>query len=162
MEIKKANIKFKSKPTIIKKIEEIILHCSATKEGRDYSPLDVHRWHLDRGWIGCGYNFIITRDGTIWECRPENSIGAHCTGHNTKSIGICYIGGLDEKGNPKDTRTTEQKKSLLELVRYLMEKYNLTTDKIHCHNEYANKACPCFKIFDFRNEYWYWVSDFDL
>lgn len=167
MEIKKANLKFKNKLTPRKKTEEIVLHCSATPEGKDFKPADIHRWHLERNWAGAGYHFLITRDGTIWECRPENTIGAHCTGHNTKSIGVCYVGGMDaDNKRPKDTRTTEQHKALLELMKYLMEKYNLTTDKIHCHNELCPpnkpKACPSFSIFDFRNELYSYLSDFDL
>ena len=162
MEIHKANIKFKSKPTKRSKTHYIILHCSATPEGRDYTPEQVHQWHLQRGWIGCGYNFIISRDGTIWECRPMDTTGAHCTGYNSKSVGICYIGGMDaDNKHPKDTRTVEQKKSLLELVQYLMDKYNITLDKVHCHNEFANKACPSFKIYDFRNEYMKWITSKD-
>lgn len=159
MEIKKTNLKFKHTPSVRRKTNQIILHCSATPEGKDFTPEQVHRWHLERGFIGCGYNFIIERDGTILECRPENCVGAHCTNHNSFSVGICYIGGMDENNkNPRDTRTVEQKESMYQLVQYLLEKYHLTLMDVHCHREFANKQCPCFDINDFRNEYLKWVQ----
>lgn len=125
-------------------ISEIIIHCSATVEGKDFSVKDIDRWHKQRGFKMVGYHFIIRLDGTIEQGRPLEMIGAHCTGHNAHSIGICYIGGLDKSGKPKDTRTQVQKDVLWSLVKSLQKKYPLAT--IHGHNEFANKACPCFKI----------------
>ena len=139
----------KSKRTI----NEIILHCSATPEGKDYSVDTIKKWHLQRGFSDIGYHYVIYRDGSIHNGRDVNISGAHCTNHNSKSIGVCYIGGLDSTGkNAKDTRTEEQKKSLVSLVKQLMSIYKLSISNVHCHNEYANKACPSFKINDFRNE----------
>ena len=135
------------------KVKEIILHCSATKEGKDFSLKDIERWHKERGFRKIGYHYVIDRDGTIEKGRKENEMGSHCFGHNNDSIGICYIGGLDTKGKPKDTRTTEQKKSLMELVVDIMSRYNLTIQDVHCHNEYANKECPCFTIDSFRQDF---------
>ena len=134
-------------------INEIILHCSATPEGKDYSVDTIRKWHLQRGFSNIGYHYVIYRDGSIHSGRDVNISGAHCTNHNSKSIGICYIGGLDFTGkNAKDTRTEEQKKSLVNLVKQLMSIYKLSISNVHCHNEYANKACPSFKINDFRKE----------
>ena len=134
-------------------INEIILHCSATPEGKDYSVDTIRKWHLQRGFSNIGYHYVIYRDGSIHSGRDVNISGAHCTNHNSKSIGVCYIGGLDFTGkNAKDTRTEEQKKSLVNLVKQLMSIYKLSTSNVHCHNEYANKACPSFKINDFRKE----------
>lgn len=134
-------------------INEIILHCSATPEGKDYSVDTIRKWHLQRGFSDIGYHYVIYRDGTIHSGRDVNISGAHCTNHNSKSIGVCYIGGLDFTGkNAKDTRTEEQKKSLVNLVKQLMSIYKLSISNVHCHNEYANKACPSFKINDFRKE----------
>lgn len=139
----------KSKRTI----NEIILHCSATPEGKDYSVDTIRKWHLERGFSDIGYHYVIYRDGSINIGRDVNISGAHCTNHNSKSIGICYIGGLDSSGKKaKDTRTNAQKKSLVKLVKQLMGIYNLGASNIHCHNEYANKACPSFSINDFRKE----------
>lgn len=134
------------------KISEIILHCSATKEGKEFSIKDIDKWHRDRGFKKVGYHYVIKLDGTIEKGREENEIGAHCTNHNNKSIGICYIGGLDDNGKPKDTRTQLQKDSLNNLVKDLMKKYGLKLEDVHGHYEFANKACPCFKIESFRKE----------
>lgn len=134
-------------------IKEIILHCSATPEGKDYDVATIKKWHLQRGFSDIGYHYVIYRDGSIHNGRDVNISGAHCTNHNSKSIGVCYIGGLDSTGkNAKDTRTEEQKKSLVSLVKQLMSIYKLSASNVHCHNEYANKACPSFKINDFRKE----------
>lgn len=128
----------------MRNIKEIIIHCTATKEGRDFDVNDVRRWHLDRGYQDVGYHYVVKLDGTIQVGRPEDCVGAHCAGKNRQSIGICYVGGLDEKGNPKDTRTDEQKNSLRELVKQLRSKYGNVM--VYGHNEFSNKACPCFDV----------------
>lgn len=129
----------KSKRTI----NEIIVHCSATVEGKDYTTADIKKWHLARGFSDIGYHYVIYRDGSIHAGRNVNIGGAHCTGHNSHSIGVCYIGGLDKNLKPKDTRTDAQKDALLKLLKQLKQLYPKAT--IHGHYEYANKACPCFK-----------------
>lgn len=129
-------------------IKKIIVHCSATKEGKAFTANDITRWHKDRGFATIGYHYVVLLDGTIQQGRAEMVMGAHCKGYNANSIGICYIGGLDENGNSKDTRTPEQKKSLLELLKRLKKDYPNAT--IHGHREFANKDCPCF---DAKNEY---------
>ena len=125
-------------------INEIIIHCSATKAGQDFDVKDIDRWHKERGWKGVGYHYVIKLDGTIQEGRPLDQTGAHCTGHNKKSIGICYIGGLDKSGKPKDTRTVAQKESLRLLVNQLLEMF--PGSKVYGHREFANKECPCFDV----------------
>lgn len=130
-------------------INEIIVHCSATPEGKDFTVSDIKKCHLERGFSDIGYHYIIYRDGTINKGRDKSKIGAHCTGHNSHSIGVCYIGGCAVDGKtPKDTRTEQQKISLLSLLRELKKKYPKAT--IYSHREFANKACPSF---DATNEY---------
>ena len=130
-------------------IKEIIVHCSATPEGKDFTVEQIKQSHLQRGFSDIGYHWVIYRDGTIHSGRPESIIGAHCTGHNTISIGVCYIGGCAVDGKtPKDTRTEQQKISLLSLLRELKKKYPKAT--IYSHRNFANKACPSF---DATNEY---------
>ncbi len=132
-----------SKPTS-RRIDKIILHCTATKEGKDYSVEHVRKWDVnDRNFADIGYHFLIRLDGTVEEGRPLDKIGAHCTGQNAHSIGIVYAGGLDSEGSPMDTRTPSQRNAMRSLVDYLKKKYNAS---VHCHNEFANKACPSFKI----------------
>ena len=126
-------------------INEIIIHCSATPEGRDYTVADIDRWHRARGWRGIGYHYVIYRDGSVHAGRPVEQIGAHCTGHNANSIGICYIGGVSADGKtPKDTRTPAQRIALRELVEELRAKYPGAT--VHGHREFAPKACPSFDV----------------
>ena len=132
----------------MRKVDEIILHCSATKEGQNFKAKDIDAWHKQRGFKGIGYHYVIDLDGTVETGRPEYEIGAHCLNHNARSIGICYIGGLDTTGKAKDTRTPQQKAALVKLVADLKLKYPNVT--VHGHNEFANKACPCFTV---KNEF---------
>ena len=130
-------------------IKELIVHCSATPEGKDYSVDTIRQWHLQRGFSDIGYHYVIYLDGSINKGRDESKVGAHCEGHNTNSIGVCYVGGLTADGTkPKDTRTEAQKKSLISLLKEL--KYKYPQAKIYPHYKYANKACPCF---DAEKEY---------
>ena len=144
-----------------KKISKIILHCSATPEGKDYTVEDIDTWHKQRGFSCIGYNYVIYRDGTIHMGRRENQVGAHCTGQNTQSIGICYIGGCANKKSlpAKDTRTSEQKSSLLWLVTHLLRKYNLRISDVYAHYQFANKECPSFKISEFRDDLKQYMKD---
>ena len=129
-------------------IDEIIIHCTATAEGRDVSVEEITRWHKEQGYAAIGYHYVVSLDGKVYPGRGEHRIGAHCLGHNASSIGVVYVGGLTKSGKPKDTRTPAQKKALLSLLRELREKYPKAS--IHGHNEYSNKACPCFDAY---NEY---------
>lgn len=142
----------------MRNVNEIILHCSATVEENDIGIETIRKWHINRGFNDIGYHYVIYIDGSVHEGRKEDKIGAHCTGRNKNSIGICYIGGLDKEKKPKDTRTEEQKISMYQLVDEILDKYKLTVDNVHCHYEYANKACPSFKIEDFREEFQNWKS----
>lgn len=130
-------------------INKIIVHCSATPEGKDYTVDQIRQWHLARGFNDIGYHYVIYRDGSIHRGRAEHLVGAHTTGYNANSIGICYIGGVAADGKtPKDTRTKEQKEALVKLLKELKSKYIVAT--IHGHREFANKACPSF---DAKSEY---------
>lgn len=131
-------------------IDKIIIHCSATREGEDVSVDTIRRWHVEgRGWSDIGYHFVVGINGDLHYGRPLERIGAHVKGQNSKSIGICYIGGVEKDGKtPKDTRTCEQKETLVDLLMLLKRLHPDAT--IHGHREFANKACPCF---DARKEY---------
>ena len=130
-------------------IKKIIVHCADTPDGRDDKAADIKRWHTEeRGWSDIGYHYVVDLDGTIEPGRPIEKAGAHCTGHNADSIGVCYIGGCDKKMQPKDTRTDAQKTSLLLLLKYLVAKYPGVT--IYGHRDFANKSCPSF---DAKKEY---------
>lgn len=120
----------------------LIIHCSAVMPSQTSSIEQITEWHVAKGWNGPAYHYNIRRNGDIEIGRPENVVGAHCLNYNRNSIGICYEGGLDEKGKPADTRTPEQKKVMLNLLIELKKKYPNAV--IASHNEFSNKACPCF------------------
>ena len=131
-------------------INKIIIHCAATPDGKDYTVEQIRQWHTSpkpkgNGWKDIGYHFVIYRDGSVHPGRPIEQIGAHTSGYNANSIGICYIGGCAKDGKtPKDTRTTEQKAALVKLVTELRRRF--PNASVHGHNEFANKACPSFNV----------------
>lgn len=129
----------------MRKIDKIIIHCTATPEGRDCTVADISRWHRERGFSEIGYHYVIYRDGSIHAGRDVSKAGAHCKGQNARSIGVCYVGGMDAAGKQaKDTRTPEQKAALRGLVAKLKAEYPGAA--VHGHNEFAAKACPCFNV----------------
>jgi len=133
----------------MRKINKIIVHCTATREGRDFDVKDIDRWHRQKGWKCCGYHYVVKLDGTIQAGRDLSVIGAHCVGQNRNSIGIVYVGGLSADGKTsKDTRTAAQKASLRRLIKMLKKQFPDVT--VHGHGEFAKKDCPCF---DVKKEY---------
>ena len=147
------------------KIDAIVIHCSATRAGQDVRAADIDKWHKERGFKEIGYHFVVDLDGTVETGRELPKAGAHCntsgtsgTNYNKHSIGVCYIGGLDENGEPADTRTPEQKQALAELVYKLMDEYPIVEvighrdaspdkngDGVISRNEWI-KQCPCFDV----------------
>lgn len=122
----------------------IVIHCSAVKPTQHSSARDIDLWHRARGYhYGIGYHYVIRRDGSTETGRSEWMVGAHVKNHNRHSIGICYEGGLDAQGNPCDTRTPEQKATLLRLLRELRQRYPRALIVGH-RDLNPEKACPCF------------------
>lgn len=138
-------------------IEKIAIHCTATPLGRDLGAHDIDNMHINR-WganSGCGYHYIIKIDGTIEKGRWADNPGAHVKGYNQKSIGIAYIGGVDNKLNSvEDAATPQQMESLSTLVNLLAEKYSLAPDDILGHREFPDvyKACPCLTMDRIRRD----------
>lgn len=146
-------------------IDTIIVHCTATPEGRKETVDSIRLMHKQKGWSDIGYHYLVYLDGSTHAGRNVNLIGAHCEGHNAHSIGVCYVGGYegtknakgqivpkkDKWGNPitKDTRTDEQKKSLVNLLKNLRKLYPKA--KIYGHRDFnSGKSCPSF---DAKKEY---------
>ena len=154
-------------------VTEIIVHCTATPEGRECSVPEVADWHRQRGFETIGYHYLVHLDGRISQGRPLSEKGAHCLGHNARSIGIAYVGGCAKDcKTPKDTRTTDQKIALRLLIdniqhgrlpipvsngSYICDSYttpvrvgiyyNLNQLTIKGHNDYdKSKSCPSFNI----------------
>ena len=128
----------------MRKIDKIIVHCTATREGLKYNVEDVRRWHVQgNGWKDIGYHYLIGIDGECWKGRDESVVGAHVSGFNKYSIGVCYVGGLDVTGKPKDTRTQKQKQTMYFLLKELKSRYPNAVILGH-HDLFNGKACPCF------------------
>lgn len=138
---------------VMRMINDIIIHCSATRPKVDVGAKEIRQWHTQpepygRGWRDIGYHYVIRLDGTIERGRPISRAGAHCVGHNAHSIGICYVGGLDDAGEAADTRTPAQKSALIKLIYNLITVYRCD---VHSHHDYnSSKPCPCF---DAHEEY---------
>ena len=128
----------------MREITRAIIHCSATNPEQDFDAKDIDKWHKARGWSGIGYHYVIKLDGTLERGRDINKTGAHAFGYNKKSIGICYIGGVDMEGNPADTRTDAQKKTLKILIGMINGRFPKAT--IHGHSEFSKKDCPSFCV----------------
>jgi len=152
-----------------RRIKYIVVHCTATKEGQDVTVDELRKLHKDKGWSDIGYHYVIYRDGTIVPGRDVDIAGAHVAGFNSNSIGVVYVGGLEN--NPhvpytmlkaKDTRTEEQKASLLSLLMDLKQLYpdaficghrDMSPDKNHngiVEPQEWVKQCPSF---DAKAEY---------
>ena len=125
-----------------REVNLLVVHCTATRCNKDFPVSSLRASHKARGFADIGY---LTRDGETHPCRPVHQIGAHATGWNDKSIGICYEGGLDENGCIADTRTYAQKCALLDLLRQLKTDYPEAAILGHYQlSENVRKACPCF------------------
>jgi N-acetylmuramoyl-L-alanine amidase len=128
----------------VRKLDRIILHCTATPEGRHVSVDTIRSWHRKRGWSDIGYHYVIYLDGSVHAGRDVAKVGAHVVGHNADTIGVVYVGGCDAKMKAKDTMNAAQETAFVNLVKHLRDQYGPLT--LHGHNEYAAKACPSFNV----------------
>ena len=129
-------------------INEIIIHCTATKAGTDIGVKEIRRYHKNvKGWSDIGYHYLVRLDGTVERGRYISQPGAHCLHHNAHSIGIAYVGGLDASGQPADTRTEAQRKALIQIIAKNVSMFHCP---VYGHRDFAPKECPCF---DAKNEY---------
>ena len=122
----------------------IVIHCSAVRPDQTSSAKEIEKWHKERGFNGIGYHYVIRRNGEIEPGRPEWMIGAHCLHHNAHSIGVCYEGGLDIRGQPADTRTAEQKAAMRRLLEELHQRYPRALIVGH-RDLNPGKKCPGYK-----------------
>ena len=135
----------------MRKINLIVIHCSASRRNQRFTVEQLRQCHNARfHGKGIGYHYYIEQDGTVYQTRDENEIGMHVRGYNAHSIGVCYEGGLDEQGKSADTRTPAQKRSLLTLLRALKEDYPDAEIKGHRELPNVNKTCPCFDCQELR------------
>ena len=144
----------------MRKIDLIVIHCSATRADRCYTEYDLTTDHLRRGFSGAGYHYYIRKNGDIKNLRPVEKPGAHARGYNAHSISVCYEGGLDENGKAADTRTSRQKEAMHRLVSELLQRY--PDAKVVGHRDLSPdtnyngivdpweriKECPCFEVIE--------------
>lgn len=135
----------------MRKINLLVIHCTASRPNQSIPVELLDKMHKARGWKGVGYHYYITRDGQLYQCRPEEEIGAHARHYNAHSIGICYEGGLDEKGQTADTRTPAQRHALIALLRSLKIDYPDAEIVGHCELEGVHKDCPSFNCQEYRD-----------
>ena len=134
----------------MRQLNKIILHCTATPARREVTVKDIRTWHTTkppygRGWSDIGYHYVIYQDGSIHQGRPFYKVGAHTLGQNHDSIGVAYVGGVDGRGEPKDTMTKKQEQAFRDLV-HMLRTLSPWPLAVKGHNDYSNKACPSFKI----------------
>lgn len=135
-------------------INELIIHCSATRPSMDIGVAEIREWHLDRGWSDIGYHYVIKRDGSIENGRPVAKSGAHAKGRNANSIGICLIGGVkQEDGKTPDANFTYEQYEALNVFVTKLEREYPEIHSIIGHRDIPGvwKACPCFDVKTFFN-----------
>lgn len=139
-----------------KSTNAIVVHCTATPEGKEFTAKDIDVMHRQRGFTAIGYHFIIRLDGTVESGRPVDTVGAHVQDHNATTVSLSYVGGVDAKGKAKDTRTPAQKAAMLCLIKQLKASY--PGAKVLGHRDFSPdknkngrvdpneriKECPCF------------------
>ena len=137
----------------MKKIEKLIIHCTATPPDRDVTKKDIEKWHLEgRGWKRLGYSDLINLKGelinlTNWD--QDGIVENHemtwgVAGINSISMHVVYAGGVDKQMKPLDTRNNFQDYALETYVKFILLRYPWIT--VHGHNEFSNKACPSFDV----------------
>lgn len=129
----------------MRKIDLIVIHCSATRCDKPFPVTALIRCHRNRFGF-TGYHYYITRSGYVYQTRHEQLVGAHARGYNEHSLGVCYEGGLDPQGNPADTRTPRQRRSLLRLLQRLKQEHPGARIVGHRDLPGVHKACPCFDV----------------
>ncbi|QXV72567.1 N-acetylmuramoyl-L-alanine amidase [Pseudomonas phage QAC] len=138
-----AKVQFKPRPAT----DYIVVHCAATKASMDIGVREIRQWHVQQGWLDIGYHFVIRRNGTVENGRPHDVIGSHVKNYNSRALGICLAGGIDDSGKPQNNFTPEQFNSLMLLLKAQKRAYPQAQIVGH-HDLDAGKACPSFKVSD--------------
>lgn len=123
----------------------IVIHHTGNPYDDDLSAEQIHTSHLMQGWSGIGYHYVVRKDGTIEEGRPEWAVGAHAQGYNWNSVGIHLCGNF-ELAEP----TQAQIESASYLIGYLCDKYCLipTAETVKGHRDLMPTACPGQNLYD--------------
>ncbi len=130
----------------MRKINLLVVHCSATVPEQNIGIAEIRQWHEQRGWNDIGYHYVIRRDGTQETGRPLERAGAHAKGHNAFSIGICLVGGVDAGNHPQNNFTPTQFASLRRLLLHLQQRFPESRICGHRDLPKVRKACPSFDV----------------
>jgi len=130
----------------MRRIDDIVVHCSATPVGMDIGRYEIDTMHKAKGWHGIGYHAVIRRNGQLEDGRPLADVGAHVKGHNEHSIGICMVGGVDDDNKPDFNYTRAQLATLDGLLASLLDEFPDASVKGHRDYADVHKACPCFNV----------------
>lgn len=122
----------------------IFVHCSATKPSQDIGVREIRQWHKEKGWLDIGYHFVIRRDGTVEAGRDQDAVGSHVANYNADSVGVCLVGGIDDKGKFSANFTPFQMSVLRSLLVSLQAEYPKAV--LRAHHDVAPKACPSFDL----------------
>jgi hypothetical protein len=125
--------------------EAIFVHCSATKASMDIGVREISQWHREQGWLAIGYHFVIRRDGTIEKGRPVDVVGSHVKNWNSKSVGVCLVGGIDDSGRYEANFTPAQMESLDHLL-WELKTTLYPYAEIKAHHDVSAKGCPSFNL----------------
>lgn len=131
-------------------VDHLVIHCSATTINQDIGKEEIDKWHRKRKMFGIGYHYVIRRSGVLEEGRDHSLVGAHTRGHNNTSLGICMVGGVDEKGKPEENFESAQYETLRSLLKYLKDQHPEADILGHRDFPSVRKACPCFDV----KEWW--------
>jgi N-acetylmuramoyl-L-alanine amidase len=127
-------------------VKYLVVHCSASPPSVRCDVMVIDRWHRERGFRKIGYHFVVCRDGVVQSGRGLTEIGAHVEGFNDKSIGICLVGGVNEKNQPENNFTPEQFKALEVKLMKLLPMFPGAEVLGHRDLPNVNKACPSFDV----------------
>lgn len=126
-------------------VKFLTIHCSATPEGRDVSAATISKWDQEK-FGQTSYHWVVELSGKPVRTLDDTVRGAHVGKNNTGNIGICYVGGVDAKMQPKDTRTVAQKKALKVLIQDYQKRYPGIVVRGHREWPGVAKACPSFDL----------------
>jgi len=125
----------------------IVIHCADTYADMDIGAADIRKWHVDeRGWSDIGYHKVIRRDGTVEDGRDLHVSGAHASGFNSVSVGVCLVGGRGKDNKAEDNFTEAQMASLKEVVEDLMGRFEWAMPMGHRDLPNVTKECPSFDV----------------
>lgn len=126
----------------------LVIHAAATPPSMDIGAKEIDQWHRERGWSGIGYHYVVRRSGKVEPGRPVSRSGAHARGYNSRSIGVCLVGGVNARNEPADNFTKSQYSALVRLVRRLRAQHDIVSVIGHRDLPGVRKACPCMDVVD--------------